>query len=283
MNRRVALLSLPVAAFLSGCGDEPTSPLPATPTQIVRSASAGVGGGPTGAIFTTMPDGGVVNANVQYPSKLHVYLDGGPGPNAPQTAAGLDDGLYVFQITEPSGKLLLSMDPAKCRVIEVQNGVIVRLVPASELGFADGYERKGQFGENVAACHVADAPHPFAAAGPEDEGPSARHDTNTDKDHGPPAIVVQMMPYGTTPNPGGVYKAWVTTLSAYESRHPKGHAGLNEVPKPTAGKPVQPCPDFCADADPGFGPPRSLQKTDNFKAQGQPPADRGREIPRSRW
>ncbi|MEJ2511268.1 MAG: hypothetical protein P8Y72_06680, partial [Anaerolineales bacterium] len=38
--------------------------------------------GPTGAIFTTTPDGTIVNENVRYESKLEVYLDGGPGPNA---------------------------------------------------------------------------------------------------------------------------------------------------------------------------------------------------------
>ena len=46
---------------------------------------------PSGAIFTTVADGSEVNANI-YPSKDAVYLDGAPGPGAPQTAAGLDDG-----------------------------------------------------------------------------------------------------------------------------------------------------------------------------------------------
>jgi hypothetical protein len=78
--------------------------------------------GPTGAIFTTTPDGSIVNENVCYESKLEVYLDGVPRPNAPQTAAGLDDGWYVFQVTDPSGKYLLSMDPSKCRVVEVVGG-----------------------------------------------------------------------------------------------------------------------------------------------------------------
>ena len=58
---------------------------------------------PSGAIFTTLPDGSEVNFNI-YDSKDDVYLDGGPGPGAPQGAAGLDDGTYVFQITDPSGK-----------------------------------------------------------------------------------------------------------------------------------------------------------------------------------
>lgn len=250
-------------AFALACSDNPsgpTAPVSTTSPGAIAPAIIG-GGGPTGAIFTTMPDGGVVNANVQYPDKLWVYLDGGPGPNAPQTAAGLDDGWYVFQITDPSGQYLLSMDPAKCRVVEVKDGVIQRLVEPSELGYADGYKRNGnKFSETVAKCHVQDAPD-FVF------GPSGRHDTNTDKDHGPPAIVVQMMPFGTTPNPGGVYKAWVTTLDAYTA---KG-GSLESVPMPVTGKAAQPCPDFCASADKGFGPPRNLQKTDNFKVKLQPP------------
>jgi hypothetical protein len=30
----------------------------------------------------------------------------------PAKAAGLDEGFYVFQVTDPPGKLLLSRDPA---------------------------------------------------------------------------------------------------------------------------------------------------------------------------
>ncbi len=45
-----------------------------------------------GAIFTTTPDGSIVNENVRYEDKRDVYLDGGPPPNAPATAAGLPDG-----------------------------------------------------------------------------------------------------------------------------------------------------------------------------------------------
>ncbi len=49
-----------------------------------------------GAIFTTTPDGTVVNENVRYASKFDVYLDGGPQGGSPQTAAGLADGDYFF-------------------------------------------------------------------------------------------------------------------------------------------------------------------------------------------
>jgi len=83
---------------------------------------------PGGAIFTTLPNGDEVNFNI-YDAKEDVYLDGGPGPGAPQTAAGLDDGVYVFQVTEPSGKTLLSTDPAKCRRFVVSTGIIIGVVP----------------------------------------------------------------------------------------------------------------------------------------------------------
>jgi hypothetical protein len=87
------------------------------------------GNAPSGAIFTTVADGSEVNFNI-YPSKDAVYLDGGPGPGAPQTAAGLDDGIYVFQVTDPSGKTLLSTDAAQCRQFTVLNGIITSTAPS---------------------------------------------------------------------------------------------------------------------------------------------------------
>jgi hypothetical protein len=84
-------------------------------------------GPPAGAIFTTVWNGSEVNYNI-YPSKDAVYLDGGPGPGAPQWAAGLDDGIYVFQVTDPSGKVLLSTDLAECRQFQVADGIITNVV-----------------------------------------------------------------------------------------------------------------------------------------------------------
>jgi hypothetical protein len=129
----------------------------------------------SGAIFTTVVDGTEVNYNI-YPSKDAVYLDGGPGPGAPQGAAGLDDGRYVFQVTDPSGKVLLSTDPALCRQFDVANGIITNVVPAGS--------------------------------------PACQHATGLDVDHG--AATVQLIPYNDTPNPGGVYKVWVTMLADYQ-------------------------------------------------------------------
>lgn len=83
----------------------------------------------SGAIFTTVADGSEVNFNV-YPSMDAVYLDGGPGPGAPQGAAALPDGIYVFQVTDPSGKTLLSTDNPECRQFTVTNGIITSVDPS---------------------------------------------------------------------------------------------------------------------------------------------------------
>jgi hypothetical protein len=128
----------------------------------------------TGAIFTTVADGSEVNFNI-YPSKDAVYLDGGPGPGAPQGAAGLPDGSYVFQVTNPSGKTLLSTDQAGCRQFTVLNGIINSVQPAIDFG--------------------------------------CPHVTGTDVDHG--ATTVQLFPFNDTPNNGGEYKAWATSLANY--------------------------------------------------------------------
>jgi hypothetical protein len=124
---------------------------------------------PSGAIFTTVADGTEVNFNI-YPSKDAVYLDGGPGPGAPQGAAGLDDGDYYFQVTDPSGHHLLSTDDIGCRRFTVSGGVISAYSPE-------------------ASC-------------------ASPHVTGFDVDHG--AVTIQLMPYLDTTNPGGEYKVWVT-------------------------------------------------------------------------
>jgi len=94
---------------------------------------------PSGAIFTTVADGSEVNFNI-YPSKEAVYLDGGPGVGAPQTAAGLDDGIYVFMVTDPSGKTLLSTDAAACRRFSVSNGIINSVAPSGGCAHVTGLD-----------------------------------------------------------------------------------------------------------------------------------------------
>jgi thrombospondin type 3 repeat protein len=78
----------------------------------------------TGAIFTTLVDGSSVNHNI-YNSKQDVFLNGGPNsPSAPCTAAGLPNGDYYFQVTDPSGKNVLSTDSLAERKVRVSGGII---------------------------------------------------------------------------------------------------------------------------------------------------------------
>lgn len=80
----------------------------------------------------------------------------------------------MFQVTDPSGKTLLSSDLAKCRQFKVSGGIISSVV--------------------VTGC---------------------QHQTGVDIDHG--AVTVQLVPYDDTPNPGGVYKAWVVRLDDFQA------------------------------------------------------------------
>ncbi len=101
---------------------------------LLIAASTMATAAPSGAIFTTLSDGSRVNANI-FSAKcdgLGVYLDGGPGPNAPETAAGLPDGDYYYQVTDPSGKTLLSTDAQSYRRFTVVGGLITaRVAPAA--------------------------------------------------------------------------------------------------------------------------------------------------------
>ena len=82
----------------------------------------------SGAIFTTDASGVPVNLNI-YDDKRDVYLNGGPGINAPDDAAGLPAGTYYFQVTDPSGRTLLSTDDVECRRFTVDaSGVITGVV-----------------------------------------------------------------------------------------------------------------------------------------------------------
>jgi len=84
----------------------------------------------SGAIFTTDSSGVPVNLNI-YPSKEAVYLNGGPGVNAPDGAAGLPADTYSFQVTDPSGRTLLSTDAVDCRQFAVDASGVIQDVSAS--------------------------------------------------------------------------------------------------------------------------------------------------------
>jgi hypothetical protein len=76
------------------------------------------------AIYTTDKTGTEVNQNI-YGLASDVYLSGGPQN---QHHSGLADGTYFFQVTDPSGKVLLSTDNAVCRQLQVVNGAVAGAV-----------------------------------------------------------------------------------------------------------------------------------------------------------
>ena len=80
-----------------------------------------------GAIWTSDPNGERVNGNL-YTNPRKVYLAGGPHK---ETAAGLPDGIYYFQVTDPAGKLLLSKDAPADRMFTVENGYITSSDPGT--------------------------------------------------------------------------------------------------------------------------------------------------------
>lgn len=152
----------------------------------VRTARAA--GGLDGAIFTTLSDGSEVNFNI-YAAKTDVYLNGGPGINAPAGAAGLPDGTYVFQVTDPSGKTLLSQDPAGCREFTV--GPTTAL-PNATSGVISSY-----------APSVSPCTPPGHATGIGQGGVAVG------------GVTIQLMPFADTPNNGGEYKVWATLVGNF--------------------------------------------------------------------
>ena len=138
---------------------------------VAASASGAPGGNLSGAIFTTDVTGAPVNLN-HYQNKQDVYLNGGPGINAPVGAAGLPAGTYSFQVTNPNGKVLLSQDDVSCRQFTVDATGRIATVFAG----------------------------PTCTTG--------AHQTSTDQED--LGTTVQLFPFADTPNRGGVYKVWVT-------------------------------------------------------------------------
>ena len=144
--------------------------------------------GLTGAIHTTIADGTQVDGNI-YDDCCDVYLNGGPGPNKDCDAAGLPDGEYYFQVTNPSGSVLLSNDDIEQRRFTVEDGVIV------------------------------------AYAGTSDK---CVHELGTGKcvELKPDNISIQLMPFDQTPNNGNEYKAWATRVSDYAPDDPASKHGF---------------------------------------------------------
>jgi hypothetical protein len=122
-----------------------------------------------------LSDGTTVNANI-YDLRSDVYLNGGPQN---QNSAGLPNGIYLFQVTDPSGATLLSTDNAFNRQLQVVNGRVFG-TPGTTLGPG-----------NVVSPSVP----PYHVNG-------SYNVANM-------SISVQLAPFNFTPNPGGEYKAWL--------------------------------------------------------------------------
>ncbi|MCK4457898.1 MAG: hypothetical protein KAW39_09185 [Thermoplasmata archaeon] len=201
----------------------------AVSAMLFQAASAGA---PLpGAIFTSLEDGTMVNAN-HYADKRDVYLNGGPGPHAPPHAAGLPDGNYYFQVTDPSGKKLLSEDPAICREFRVEDGVIAEYVSI-------GRTYTVQKGNGNGPTETFDCYQEGWEFGMHDLGWNLWADS----------LTIQLMPYKDTPNKGGVYKVWATPIGFY------------------LGDPNDLDPGYEPGNYHGFVPAHS--KTDNFKAKSK--------------
>ncbi|QBY03477.1 hypothetical protein E2K93_03395 [Thalassotalea sp. HSM 43] len=222
----------------------------------------------SGAIFTTTPDGSIVNENVRYESKEQVFLDGGPGLNAPRSAAALPAGYYYFQVTDPSGKCLLSSifedagvnggtcfesvkgrggpknaqtfsaEPLSCRLFYFDGEDGITLMNST---YTVTEKVKGQMVERSYPCQ-----HKLGTEYIAENGGSGTP---------PDGETLQLFPYANTPNPGGVYKAWVSAAHSVHSAC--GVADMDAMN--SSGETGEGCNGFF-----GFIPRWS--KTDNYKA-----------------
>ena len=146
-----------------------------------------------GAIYTTLPNGQTVNGNI-YHLKTDVYLDGGPQNMHGQ---GLPDGDYYFQVTDPSGAVLLSQDDISCRVLQVSGGVVIGH-PIDSFGNPGCYHLNG-------ANNPANGSTPIQLCG------ATGCPTGV-----PPSCTPGSESYCDTPNHGGEYKVWITPATNYD-------------------------------------------------------------------
>ncbi|MEX3073455.1 hypothetical protein AB3Y13_17000 [Vibrio alginolyticus] len=221
-----------------------------------------------GAIFTTTPLGDIVNENVHFEFKEHVFLDGGPGPQAPRTAASLPAGLYYFQVTDPAGKCLLSStlvsadtnggtcyEDVKIRGKSAKNADEFYAEPlACRLFYFDGEGGVTFMNDIVTITQEVKIRGKMETQSIDIE---CRHQLGSeylDRDPStmPDGDTIQLYPFANTPNSGGVYKAWVSTAESVEA----ACEGTDLYGAETGEN----CDGFF-----GFIP--RFSKTDNFKAR----------------
>jgi hypothetical protein len=138
---------------------------------VLLALALGAGTAFAGALHTTVQDGSRVNANI-FGADTDVYINGGPQN---LNASGLPGGLYYFQVTDPSGKTLLSTDPAACRILSVAGGEVVGAAPGRPL-----------------SCPA--------------------HSGVFNPANG--STTVQLAPFSATPNSGNEYKVWIVPVGS---------------------------------------------------------------------
>ncbi len=124
-----------------------------------------------GAVFTTDSAGNAVNENI-YQLATDVYINGGPN-NA--NSQGLPPNeIFYFEVTDPSGRVLLSTDSATCRQLQT-----------------DGNGRVSGALAGVGCSHGVGT---------------------VDSSNG--AIPVKLWPFNRTPNNGNEYKVTIVKKTA---------------------------------------------------------------------
>src|SRR4051794_4661613 len=184
----------------------------------------------SGSIQTTLPTGATLQGNI-YPSKTQVFFTAGPQN---QKASGLPDGLYYFQVTDPSGSTLLSNDPAACRQIVVSGGRLAGAYDPVTLAL----EPAGTPLDTAHCEHASALPTAIAAS-----GAAAVQVGGAVRPCSVGASGADIL--CNTPNPGGEYKLW---LIAQNSAVPKCNTTVNPDGYPLS-----------------FDP--NCSKTDNFKTE----------------
>lgn len=160
-----------------------------------------------GAIYTSTNSGTTVNGNI-YDAKTSVYLNGGPqNTSDPGIRPG---GNYYFQVTDPSGRFLLSADDISCREVVVTGGRIVG-VPGSAGACATGLHPLGTPDSSNGETPVQLCP-PTSSSRSDNLGGHANFDPHNWCDF--------------TPNHGGEYKAWLTPVSSYDLANCSGNYGF---------------------------------------------------------
>lgn len=151
----------------------------------------------SGKVYTSLPCN-VSNSNHNiYDDPCSVFLSAGPSVQGNcGTGSGLPDGDYFFQVTDPSGTVLLSTDPIDPnRRVRITNGLM-----SNYLGVSGSCVHEVDDETN---CGI----HAFC----------------------PGQISVQLMPFSPTPNSGGEYKVWLTPVGCYDASNadnPKKNFGF---------------------------------------------------------